>query len=1507
MKKYLFYSLVLIVFSACANEVFSVKRSNDWDGKPAKISEGVFQKKQSSRLISLTTFEVSPEYEYTLSGEFRLVNSTKTQPFFFGFIPYLANGTRIEQKHFRIFKNTSCAKVIENCKPDSYSIKVEKAMNYPANQPGIFIALNAKTDNSDIPNFDIIPVKNIDSSNGITTINLQTPLKKELKKGTLVRLQCLGADFIYSGCANKMLSDKWQTFSGSTKFDSKSNAWFPGTQKAGIVMLGGTADGLVEFRNIKVTSKYVGTPVIKHNETDLASRSNAAIISVSGSAKNDKFRAVSMYDGKDDTAFLSSPAMSKHDIDIHWFRTNVNINGISLDFTPVDYDYKESFGYLGHLAGIKPQSFKGTSIIPETLAIEVKQYGKWRKAGDFKVSGNKFFHRFPETLKDVQRLLIKFNTPDGKSIAIREIKLPGIPLQNVMQNIPGISKTAGHYLWHRTNGVIYPHDKPCIAYMRSKFTLKDKKIKEAFLTAAAYNKASFTLNGKKILPVVETPAAATIKAVRCKIPVNLLKKNNLLAVKAVKYDLLGGIYGVIFQIAVKYEDDTVEYIGSNSNNTKTSETAATGWDTELNGFNDWKAAHTRYGADPFPGNFWAVDCSLPFFDDEVELIDCRLTPAIPKDGEKYRMEFTFNIQKPLKNNYTITCRFGEMPSEIYGNFTLGNNMTSHFNSMFAGDHGKKTYVIEGVWCEEVSPTLPVRIAVSNGKQQAFIKSVIGKMTSMPIEGQLQLMLGKADYKLPHGFPDAKIKNERFYVNGKLDAPLFFSDNKLTAGRIADQLDNDALNIVRTGMWIPVIAGTNNRKTVHDNYIETIRQTANYTLRKNPSAKLFIVFELDPEHDWLFENPDEQIVLGDNSRLMGLYNNRGKGTIHVRGSMASQKYRKLVYDSLTELIKRIEKEPFANSVIGVSLAVGLAGENNYGVDRYDFTKGERSRNNALVGDWGVASRKACVRFLQKRYKNDAEWRKAWKISDRNAKITDFNSSEKWPNETLMHEMLWKARPKDRFIFRDRKVFGHMVEDLNEFQSLQRAEFILNAGKAVKEASNNRLIVGTYMGYIWPQLVNNPVGSSVYSGHAASRLVRQSPYIDFFSSPQWIHAVNMPIFYSVLIDSLKLFGKTYVVEGDIRTHYAAFGGIYDRDEMESQMRKICGFMLAKHLGAWFLGWSYSTVGAQGVRFFSDPMLLAELKNLRQQTLLPNIRDVKPGTRIAMLVSEQSAWYMDLLSPANTVHATFLYKNFHKFLTLGTGCDIYALEDLPELVKTGRLKDYKFVIFNNAFHLNKELRHLINTKVKADNRTVMFIYAPGYHDDDFNKTSSSVSVKGIADIIGADVKVIHEERKLGADWLNEKTPRECSIWWDVHQKALFTNEIGPIFYLPQQKGVETLATLRIDGQSHKDKIAACRIKKKDHTIIYSTLPELSYDALKKLVIESGTKLVNSQNDVIVNVGNGFLVVTNRGNAGELELELQDERCWTELPANKKIAEKSKKVKLFFKNKETKLFRID
>lgn len=1497
--------MALISVALIAGEEMAWKAEDvkDWACTVERGEDGVFRNKASVRHVGKEAFAVLPNRTYTLSGEFRLQGVEKPGPFFFGFIPMTADGRHIASINYNTVKNTALAETARDVAAGSIDIPLKSAENWPEKTAGLYAALDAKHDGSDLPNFNVVALKAIGDADGGRTLTLLKPLKAPVKAGTLIRLHAPGPAYLYTGCHGKKLTPEWQKLSGAIQFDKGFFKWPQGTAKAKVIFLECAREGTIEFRNLKVTSETMKPSILKNDETDLA---RSTIVTVSDSAEAPQYRPASMYDRKQETAWITGRVMREHDIELNWFAKNIDLSGIRLDFTPVDYQYRlQTSHMLKEATGKENALFKGKTELPEEIEISLKQYGQWRSMGKYPIKENIFFHRFPQTIRDVQRIRITFSSAPEHRVAIREIQVPGFQdiSMKVRDVLPSLSANGAFYIYAKGK-FARPHAQVTETYYRAIFSTKPK-VEKAVLTVAAYNRAELYLNGERIGQTSLTPKTCIPQAHCYAIPVSKLKQKNLLAAKLMKSDISDGLYGIIFQLAIRYADGSEQFVISNGKTVTGSTTPSPGWEKELDGFDAWEAAQNRVQSRAYPSNEWSVDFSAPFQEDEVELTSIRLTPEIPVPGQRYQLEMVFNLPKPLKEDYVVSARYGDLPVEMNSNFALGSNMTLEKECLKRGEQGRRVCRIQGTWIEDVTSCLPVRLAVSNGKKQAFIRSRLGRMLPAPAEGQLALELGQKQPVLPPDFPKAELKESRFMIDGKPRAPFFISDNQLSGGRIADQLDANAVMMVRTGKWVPVIADGPDRKRIHDLYLSVIAEAVNYSIRKNPNAKLMLILDLDPLAEWVFSHPDEQIELGDGSRIMGFYLNKKEGpTLQKHSSLSSQTYRKMTQESLEELISRMRKEPYANAIVAVTLGVGLAYENNWGVDRFDFTKGKRTRATCIAGDFGPAARKALVRFLEKRYASEAEWQKAWKLPE-DARRKELLSFEKWPHERIQNIMLWKDRPADRFIFRDGQKDGRAAEDMNEFCSLQRAEYLLIAAEAIKKASDNRLIIGSYIGYVFPQLINSPVGSSVYSGHAASKLLRESPHFDFFSSPQWYHTPDSPQFYSVLNDSLRLYGKTFIAEGDIRTHSAAFGSIYNRHEMVNHLRKIGGMLLSKRFGAWLGGWSYGFSGPKGVRFFSDPAILAELKNIREAAELPEVPDAPPGSRIALLVSEHSSWYMDLMSPANTIHANLLYKNLHKFLLTGAGCDILALEDLPRLVSTGKLSQYRFVAFYNAFHLDAELRRLINEKVKADNRTVLFFYAPGFHDDSFNRQGSSISTRGIADILGVrTVSMLPEEHLVGAQWNTGETV-DCTVWWDQYQRSVFYDRIGPVFWLTAAPGTEPLADLRMDGKTYPGRIAAASIKGKNHKVIYISVPDISQKILNRLVRESGTSIAAEEN-TIVNFGNGFLAVTNPGKERQITLNCGRPSDWTELPGNLKTATGTSQVTLPFKTGETRLFHL-
>ncbi|MBQ9098317.1 MAG: hypothetical protein IJY50_02710 [Clostridia bacterium] len=206
---------------------------------------------------------------------------------------------------------------------------------------------------------------------------------------------------------------------------------------------------------------------------------------------------------------------------------------------------------------------------------------------------------------------------------------------------------------------------------------------------------------------------------------------------------------------------------------------------------------------------------------------------------------------------------------------------------------------------------------------------------------------------------------------------------------------------------------------------------------------------------------------------------------------------------------------------------------------------------------------------------------------------------------------------------------------EFGNACVAKSLEHFAKAVKEETDNQQVVGAFYGYVFER-------SSVNVGSCALRMLLDSPYLDFFSSPNaYTHARRFGIDWADMmpVDAIKRHGKLAFVECDIRT-YLTMGiqesrpGVYPEDiyptakpgapsvwsgpptpELSrAALRKCFAHQLTKDSGIWWFdmwgGW------------YADPLLmktLTELKRIQEGALSRKKRDF--AAEVAVLADERA----------------------------------------------------------------------------------------------------------------------------------------------------------------------------------------------------------------------------------------------------------------------------------------------
>ncbi len=262
---------------------------------------------------------------------------------------------------------------------------------------------------------------------------------------------------------------------------------------------------------------------------------------------------------------------------------------------------------------------------------------------------------------------------------------------------------------------------------------------------------------------------------------------------------------------------------------------------------------------------------------------------------------------------------------------------------------------------------------------------------------------------------------------------------------------------------------------------------------------------------------------------------------------------------------------------------------------------------------------------------------------------------------------------------------VLTDFYRFCSEEVTTTVEYFAKALKEFINNEQIVGVFYGYT--AFVPDPL----WGLHALGKII-DSEYIDFFSSPCCYDGNRkLGIDWGDMLpaDSVKLHGKLYFVECDIRTHltrrlHDSRPGEYPEDKYLtvdkdgnktvwagpdtpelslSAIRKAFAHQITKSSGIWWFdmwgGWYHSKE------------IMAELEYLHSvyEKLKMTCIDGLPSAEIAFFIDEKA--YANLARNNPILHSVNHTRS--AMSNLGIPYDMYMVEDADKV-----LKKYKTAIF-------------------------------------------------------------------------------------------------------------------------------------------------------------------------------------------------------------------------------------
>ncbi len=576
----------------------------------------------------------------------------------------------------------------------------------------------------------------------------------------------------------------------------------------------------------------------------------------------------------------------------------------------------------------------------------------------------------------------------------------------------------------------------------------------------------------------------------------------------------------------------------------------------------------------------------------------------------------------------------------------------------------------------------------------------------------------------------------------------------------------------------------------------------------PEAYVFINVHLDTRQWWLDANPG-----------------RVNSFTHLSQIAADEKWRKDTADYLKALIRHVEQY-HDDRVLGYFLLGGFTTE--------WFSEKDCETTHPIKLE------------AYRKYRNDPE-----------ALIPDEEQLERPEEETFLDPV------------RDARLI-----DYRRFHAELIADTVLYFCHAAQEELQHKKLVGVFFGYIMELK-----GKSIWNrGHLANDKVYRSPDIDLIATPSsyQFRSYDDASALMILSDTLELNGKMYFDSFDHMTftvpHLAknprrisgeddameAMGklSIYRKDLLATREQTIHGIRrevmqrMARRCGMWWFdmleGWFY------------DDGLMEEVKKIAQSSAQLLGMPRRSASQVAVFVSCESLYYVNKMSKLNT---ELICNQRGELARMGAPYDLYSLNDIDRV----DLDQYKLFVFLDAMYLTKEQRAYINETLKQSGKSLLFIGACDYTDD------NGLSLDRVSELAEMKIGILDNDEiavsAMGSSYGYEE-PK------------------APTMYV-QDEEAEKLGSFAISGR--------CALAKKSLpgcTIYYSALGNLSHPVLRQIAREAGVHIY-AEDGIATYINSGFVGVYNTQNA-VTTVTMPEDGTYRELFSGKVYTTSNKQIQL-------------
>ena len=488
----------------------------------------------------------------------------------------------------------------------------------------------------------------------------------------------------------------------------------------------------------------------------------------------------------------------------------------------------------------------------------------------------------------------------------------------------------------------------------------------------------------------------------------------------------------------------------------------------------------------------------------------------------------------------------------------------------------------------------------------------------------------------------------------------------------------------------------------------------------PEAWIMLRLNVSPSAEWVEAHPEEMVTYDDGSHRRTVCTSISGKPISGMLSLCSGKWREEGACAIEEFFRRVDASDVSGRVIGTFLCAG-------GTSEWYYPIGMTTPEGRYC-DFSEPFRREYGRFLREKYGTVENLRKAWRRHDATFEKplvpTPGDQSFIFQSDSRILGKLHNWEAEGRMlggkagvantnasvgVFLNMDGFAH-VKDFYDAWHEGTANTVIHFARTLKRIAPGRLVGAFY-------------GSLGHTGHFAlstatgTQKILDSGVVDFLAAPGSYNNREPGgiVAQREMQDSFRIRNLIYICEDDARTHLSKpwmqrdAMALYTAGDSINTLKRDFARDICEGVNGWWFD--------MGNGWYDDPAILSLFSRQREIANMAYEGDRTKRNEIALVCDADS---VHVASEA-TSKLVLDYWRTSDLGRIGAGADWYFHDDMSD----PRMPDYKLYVMCNVYCLTDAEREAVYSKARRNGATVLWMYAPGFVDEQAEKVVSPENV--------------------------------------------------------------------------------------------------------------------------------------------------------------------------------------